>query len=240
MSDRNVGLFLPGHVSPELVARTLLETPGLDAAELQGEEAPRVGHGSWKGRPFTHVGLRLFEVGGLLLFDGVEVPGPDELEMRLGTGLSRQAGSAVYLRYDDESAVGGHALFEAGRLVSRAAVDGRESRPVLRHLSGERVLEAMDASDWVWTPISEAVEAGARPLFGDGVRSDDDIAALIDAAGAKPISLQGRPAAGPQASPQASPRPEPRPEPRAEPRAQAAQGGLLGKLARKVADKIRR
>ncbi len=237
MSERNVGLFVPGHLTPEHVARALLDTPGVDPAELQGEEAPRVGHGTWKGRPYTHVGLRLFEVGGLLLFDGKEVPGADEVEMRLGAALSRQAGSAVYLRYDDEAAVGGHARFEAGRLVSRAAIDGRESRPVLRHLSGERLLEGVDASDWVWTPIAEAVADGARPIFGDGVRNDDDIEALIEAAAAKPISLQNvRSAPAPAAAAPQAARPEP--APRAAP--PPPQKGLLGKLASKVADKIRR
>lgn len=237
MSDRNVGLFLSGHVSPQAVAAALLAVPGVNPDELSGEEAPRVGHGTWKGRPFTHVGLRLFEVGGLLLFDGAAVPGPEEVEMKLAEALSRQAGTAVYLRYDDESAVGGHARFEGGRLVSRVAIDGRESRPVLRDLQGERVLENVDASDWVWTPIAEAVEAGAKPIFGEGIRSDEDIETLIHTAAATPIALRAAP------SPQAArPAPQPAPRPAAEEPAGAQEGGggLFGRLARKVAGKIRR
>lgn len=236
MSDRNTGLFLPGHVPADAVAQALLSTPGLDASELTGDEAPRVGHGSWKGRPYTHVGLRLFEVGGLLLIDSVATPAAEELEMQLDTALSRRAGEAVFLLYDDEAGVGGHARFSSGRLASRRVIDGRANRPVVRDLGGERPLENVDASDWVWAPIAEAVEAGATPVFGPGVRSDDDIEALIRGANAQPVSLSG--ARGGASKAAEAPRPEParREERRAEP---PSGGGLLGRLARKVAGKVR-
>ena len=231
MSDRNTGLFLAGHQTADAVGRAFVEVFGPASAELVGEEAPRLGHASWKGRPYTHIGLRLFEVGGLLLFDAEGVPSADEPEMRLGAALSKLAGQAVYLRYDDEAAVGGHARFEGGRLVSRAAIDGRESRPVLRDLSGQRVLEGVDASDWVWTPIADAVEAGATPIFGPGLRTDEDIATLISYAGANPITLGSATAARP------APAPAPRPAPQAAPH---AGGGLLGRLAKRVSERIKR
>lgn len=231
MSERNSGLFLAGHQPAAAVGRVFAEVFGPASAELVGEEAPRLGHGTRNGRAYTHIGLRLFEVGGLLLFDSEGLPADDEPEMRLGAALSRLAGQAVYLRYDDESAVGGHARFEGGRLVSRAAIDGRESRPVLRDLSGQRVLEGVDASDWVWTPIGDAVEAGATPLVGPGLRSDDDIEALISGANATPIVIGA--AGAPRPAPQAAPRPTPQAAPH-------TGGGLLGRLAKRVGERIKR
>lgn len=232
MSDRNIGLFLPGHVAPDAVVRALLAIPDLSAGDFQGEEAPRVGHGSWNGRPYTHVALRLFEVGGLLLLDAVGLPPAQEVEMALATSLSKLAGSAVYLAYNDESALGGHARFEGGSLVSRRAIDGRGNRPVVRDLAGETPLQSVDASDWVWTPIADAVEAGALPLFGAGFRTDDDIAKAIELANAKaaPMTTPAASAASP------APRPAPTP-PKAAPEARAS--GLLGRLARKVSDKVK-
>ena len=237
MSDRNTGLFLSGHVAPEAVAQALLSTPGLDVAELSGDEAPRVGHGSRQGRPYTHIGLRLFEVGGLLLIDGVGAPGPDELEMRLGAALSKGAGEAVYLLYDDEAGVGGHARFSGGRLVSRKVIDGRANRPVVRDLDGERPLENVDPSDWVWAPIAEAVDAGATPIFGAGVRTDDDIESLIAGANSAPLDLSAAPKAAAPKAQEAKPAAAPK---AAEPASsEPARGSLLGRLARKVAGKVR-
>lgn len=235
MSDRNIGLFLPGHVAPDAVVRALLSAAGVSASDFQGEEAPRVGHGSWAGRPYTHVGLRLFELGGLLLLDAVGLPGPDEVEMVLASTLSRSAGSAIYLCYNDESALGGHARFEAGRLISRRVVDGRGNRPAVRDLNGEQALVGVDASDWVWTPIADAVEEGAKSLFGPGFRTDDDIARAIDGANSTPVAVVAtvappRPVAS---AATAAPRAE---APRAE---SALGGGLLGRLARKVADRVK-
>lgn len=246
MSDRNTGLFLSGHVPKEAVVQALLSTPGVDPAELTGDEAPRVGHGARGGRLYTHVGLRLFEVGGLLLIDAVGAPGPDELEMRLGAALSAGGGEAVYLLYDDEGGVGGHARFSGGRLVSRSVIDGRANRPVVRDLEGERPLQDVDPSDWVWAPIAAAVEAGATPIFGAGVRTDDDIEALIQGAAAQPVSLSASAApqaprrAEPSAPSSSAPSAGPASGPSASKAAEAPRGGgLLGRLARKVAGKVR-
>ncbi|MCB9745075.1 MAG: hypothetical protein H6740_20975 [Alphaproteobacteria bacterium] len=199
MSERSTGLFVAGHVDPQEVAATLLRAPGVRAADLQGEETPRVGHGQRGEVPFTHVGLRLFELGGLLLIDRTELPGADELEAYLGMQLSGAHGQALFLHYDDEQGVGGHALYEDGVLVSRQAVDGRWDEPIFRDLDGERVLDDVDPSHWVWPRIADAVEAGARRLFGEGVRSDDDIEALIKAAAATPVPVSpARPEAPPR------------------------------------------
>ena len=45
MPERPTGLFLPGHAPGPALAALLLQAPGLTAADLSGEEAPRVGHG---------------------------------------------------------------------------------------------------------------------------------------------------------------------------------------------------
>ncbi len=205
MSDRNTGLFVAGHVPVEAVAELLARAPGATGEGLVGEEGPRVGHGEWQGHAFTHVALRLFEVGGLLLMDRTEVPDSRELEVHLGAGLSREAGHAVYLFYDEERGAGGHARFQDGRLVSRVAFDGRSFTEVVRDLDGERPVEDLDPSDWLWPLIGEAVEAGARPVLGPGVRTDDDLEAIIRAAGSTPIPREAPPVAAPQASPQMRP-----------------------------------
>ncbi len=206
MSDRNTGLFTAGHVPVAAVAELLAKAPGGTAGVLRGEEGPRVGHGEWQGHLFTHVALRLFEVGGLLLMDQADVPDSRELEVHLGAGLSRIAGHAVFLFYDEERGAGGHARFQDGRLVSRVAFDGRGFAEVVRDLGGEREVEGLDPSEWLWPLIGEAVEDGARPLFGPGVRTDDDLEAVIRAAGSEPIvrepSAANQPQAGPQMRPQ--------------------------------------
>jgi hypothetical protein len=205
MSDRNTGLFAAGHVPVEAVADLLAKAPGGSAAALIGDEGPRVGHGEWQGQPFTHVALRLFEVGGLLLMDQASVPDSRELEVHLGTGLSRLATHAVYLFYDEERGAGGHARFQDGRLVSRVAFDGRGFSEVVRDLNGERPIEDLDPSDWLWPLIGEAVEDGARPVLGAGVRTDDDLEAVIRAAGSEAIEREPTPVIQPQASPQMRP-----------------------------------
>ncbi|MCK6520291.1 hypothetical protein L6R49_02515 [Myxococcota bacterium] len=200
MSERSTGLFLPGHVPAHALAALLAQAPGVQPADLSGEEAPRVGHGAREGRPYTHLALRLFEVGGLALMEQERPPGPEELEMWLGERLSRAYGLALYAHYDDERGAGGHALFRDGRLVSRAVIDGRLDRPVRRGLGAEEPLANVDPSDWVWPHIAEAVEAGTSALFGPGVRTDDDLAAIIQAAAAAPVSVTPpRPAAPPPA-----------------------------------------
>jgi hypothetical protein len=181
MSERNTALLLPGHVpGPEIVER-LLQIPELSPSDLQGDEAPRVGHGSRDGRDYTFVGLRLFELGGLLLFDRLELPGDDEPEVHLGRSLSASLGTAVFVFYDEENAVGGHAVFRGGMLTERDAVDGRWDEPMRRGLDSETVLADLDASDWIWPALADAVDAGAAVIVGPGVRDDDGIEALINA-----------------------------------------------------------
>ncbi len=203
MSDRNTGLFVAGHLAPEEVAEVFAKAP--QSAELVGEEGPRVGHGDRDGHPFTHIGLRLFEAGGLLLMDEVELPGSQELEMHLGAALSSLATHAVYLFYDEERGAGGHARFQDGRIVSRAVFDGREFTPVARDLDGERPIEELDPSDWIWPLIAEALETGARPIFGPGVRTDDDLEELIRRAGGEPVTREAEPVHQPQSAPQMRP-----------------------------------
>ncbi|MDP2314105.1 MAG: hypothetical protein Q8P41_14480 [Pseudomonadota bacterium] len=184
MSDRNTGLFLPGHVPAAAIAAVAWGAPGVSVEQLRGDEAVRVGHGTRDGRPYTHVGLRLFEVGGLLLLDQPDLPGADELERVLGDTLSARYGQAVFLFYDEVNAAGGHARFEGGRLVSRLVYDGRGSVPVRRTLGRDEVLVGLDPSDWVWVPGAAAVEAGAAAILGPGIRDDDDIERLITGAAA--------------------------------------------------------
>ena len=190
MSARNTGLFVAGHVPPAEVEAALLATPGLDVSLFVGEEAVRVSHGQREGRAYTHVGLRLWEEGGLRLMDQAPLPGPEEPEMHLGQALSARHGEAAYLFYDEEHGAGGAALFRGGRLVARSALDARVLRPVLRTLDGEeRVLVGLDPSDWIWRPASEAIAEAAASIVGPGIRDDDDIAALIEAA--SPAAPQG-------------------------------------------------
>lgn len=200
MSDRNTALLIPGHAPPEALLRLILAAPGVRAEDFAGDEAPRVGHGVRQGRPFTHLALRVFEVGGLLLLDNLALPGPDELECYLGRELSKTYGKAVFILYDEEQAAGGHALFEAGKLAKRLAVDGRWGAPVRREGESEEVLQDLDPSSWVWPGIADAVEAGASPIVGPGVRTDDDIAALIALAAARPVQPAAAPAAPPPAA----------------------------------------
>jgi hypothetical protein len=187
VSKRNTGLFLPGHHTPEAIAEAFWSAPGLPTEHFIGAEVPRLGHGTRDGRPYTHFALRLFEVAGLRLMDDHPLPGPDDLELHLGCVLSKLAGQATYLFYDEENAAGGAARFADGALVGRVCFDARDTQPVRRDEQGETPLVGLNPSDWIWKPASEAIEAAAAPLVGPGVRDDDDIAALIEAAGATPI-----------------------------------------------------
>lgn len=199
MSERNTGLFLPGHVPAADIGALLWQAPGVNPEELRGDEALRVGHGTRDGRAYTHVGLRLFEVGGLLLLDQQDLPAEDELERVLGESLSARHGQAVFLFYDEVNAAGGHARFEAGRLVSRLMYDARGNVPVRRTMEREEALSGLDPSDWVWVPSADAVAAGAAPILGPGIRDDDDIAKLIEGAAAvaiEPPTLAAKPAVG--------------------------------------------
>lgn len=211
MSERNTGLFLPGHVAPHLVARAFMGLTKVAPSEFLGEEAPRVGHGLREGREYTHVGLRFFEVAGLLLMDRDAIPAEDEVEMELGASLSREAGLAVYLFYDEENAAGGAATFRDGRLVDRECWDARELQPMHRHMMGASPANDLDTSDWIWLPASEAVARTAEPVVGPGVRTDDEICELIEAAAAEPLDLSQARRAEPRGA-----APPPAPRPRAE------------------------
>ncbi len=186
MSERNTGLFLPGHVSPLEVAEMLSQAGG----RSPGPGAVRVGHGTWKGRKFTHVGVEAFEVGGLLLMEAVELPPEADPEMVLGGGLSAAHGLAVYLFYDEELGAGGHAIFRDGTLESRRIVDGRDLDPVVRDLEEETPVVDLDPSEWIWPLVGDLVEAGAKVVVGPGIRTDDDIEALINEAGGEVAKVE--------------------------------------------------
>ncbi len=179
MSARNTGLFVAGVVEPQRAATLFWEHPAVRGQALPPAEHPRVGHGEHAGKPFTLVSLRLFEEGGVLLLDQAEPPGADDLEQVLGRGLSADGGAAVFLGYDEERGSGGFALFEDGRLVGRRVIDGRGYQPVERDLEGEHPLDVEDEEAWLWEDIGAAVEEGAARVLGEGVRTDDDLAAII-------------------------------------------------------------
>ncbi|MCK6501889.1 hypothetical protein L6R53_00550 [Myxococcota bacterium] len=180
MSTRNTGVFLSGHVPPAEVAQAVWSWPGFLEGDLRGAEAPRAGQGERGGLRYTLLALRLFEVGGLLTLDRAEVPPEDDLEIHVGRQLSRDR-AVVFLHFDEERGAGGYARFEGGRLVARRVVDGRDYQPVARDLGGERPLPVADEEAWIWADISDALEEGAAPVLGPGVRTDDDLAAIIAA-----------------------------------------------------------
>ena len=107
--------------------------------------------------------------------------------------------------------------------MSRAVIDGRLDRPVRRGLGAEEPLANVDPSDWVWPHIAEAVEAGTTALFGPGVRTDDDLAAIIQAAAAAPVTDTPRAAAS-----QAAAEPPVHSGPRKRDKLKGALKGLLG------------
>ncbi len=117
MSERNLGVFLPGHIPADAVDAALARALPPDA-----RAGRQVGHGERGGRPYTHLGLPVVE-GGMLLFSGPVQE--DDLELALGRALSEDFGEAVFLQYDDELGWGGHARFEGGALASLEAIDGR-------------------------------------------------------------------------------------------------------------------
>lgn len=132
------------------------------------------------------------------MLDDAALPDDDDLEIRLGARLSARAGRAAYLFYDEENGAGGAAVFTDGALTSRLCFDARDTQPVRRDMTEEIALVGLDPSDWIWVPASEAIEAAAAPLVGGGIRDDDDIAALIEAASATFLT---RPAAPEPAAP---------------------------------------
>jgi hypothetical protein len=189
VSERNTGLFVAGHLPDGAVAAALAQWPGFSPEHFTGAEGPRVGRGTRDGRPYTHVALRVFEVAGLRLLDEDQAPPEDDLECVLGRALSASGGRAVFAFYDEEQAAGGAAVFVDGQRVSRCCFDARDTAPVRRDDSGTTRLQDLDPSDWIWVPASDTIEAALRPLVGPGVRTDDELEALIEAAAAEPISL---------------------------------------------------
>jgi len=195
MSERNTALLIRGHAPSPTVVAAIRAAFGPLLAELTGVEAPRLGHGERLGQPFTLVSLRLFEVAGLRVLDDDNVPGSDDVEVALATALSAGGGAALYLHYDEERGAGGHALWRNGRLASRRYYDGRGFGPVLRDLDGEHEIAEPEEGDWIWDLIGDAIEEGATPILGPGVRTDDDLEAVIRAAAAEPLSLTEPPPA---------------------------------------------
>ncbi len=191
MSARNTGLFVTGHVDPAEVGAVFWTHPTVGAAALSDEEAPRVGHGERDGKPFSLVALRLFELGGVLLLESGELVGEDDLERELGRALSSGGRTAVFLHYDEERGAGGHALFRDGKLVDRQVVDGKQYQPVVRDLAGERPFEVADEEAWIWEAIGDAVEAGATAVLGPGVRTDDDLEAIIESVTLRSVDRAG-------------------------------------------------
>lgn len=178
MSERNTALLLPGHVPVEDILSAIASIP--DVGALEGEEAPRVGHGRWRGVAYTFVGWRLFELGGLALLEELDLKGGDEPEVHLGERLSRDHDKAVFVLYDEETAYGGFSVFHAGRLVDRKAIDARWDVPVRRTLIQEDVLDDLDASDWIWPMLGDFIEEATGLIGLEGVRTDDDIEKLIE------------------------------------------------------------
>jgi len=193
MSERNTALLLTGHVPAERVAAAIRSAFGPLLAELTGDECPRLGHGTRLGQDFTLVAVRLFEVGGLRILEDPALPGRDDLEQALGCALSSGGGAAVFVHHDEERGAGGHALFRNGQLAGRRFYDGRGLGPVLRDLDGEHEIAEPDEGDWIWDLIGDAVEEGTAPIVGRGVRTDDDLEAVIKAASPLPLDLTAPP-----------------------------------------------
>ncbi len=198
MSERNTALLVPGHVDVDEVLTLLESVPGVGRGALAGDEAPRIGHGRRGGRDFTFIGWRLFELGGLTLLERSEDVDSDEPEVFVGDRLSSAHGDAVFLLYEEETAFGGYTWFHAGRLEERKAVDGRWGEVVSRGLREEHVVEDIDPSEWVWPLLAELIDEGSQLILGaPGLRTDDDIAALILSTEPKVCARDAAPAAQP-------------------------------------------
>ena len=57
------------------------------------------------------------------------------------------------------------------------------------------VAAVANGCDWVWPLIADALEQGARSIVGMGIRDDDDIESLIEAAGSMAVEEFTRPSA---------------------------------------------
>ena len=208
MSSRNTGLFVSGHLSEETAER--LRSNGI-----------RVGQSTRRRKRYTHLGLPELEDNGSVLFDQLEIPSEDPL-VSLLEDISQEQGKAVLLFCDDETGAGGHVFYEQGKLSSRRIIDGRAYTPVERSIDSETVLDELDSSDWVWPLIGDALEQGARAVVGLGVRDDDDVESLIEAAGSMAIEEFTRPSAQ-----------QPAPEAQVRGRSERV-GRLLGRIRRRL------
>lgn len=184
MATTDTGLFLRGEHDIEDVATTIWGAPGVSTNDFIGTEAVRVGSATIDGVTYTHVGLRLFEAAGLLVLEE-DGSAPDDFEIWVGRALSKRAGAALYLQYDVDRRIGGHALFVDGELSSRHVIDGRTADPVERGLEGSEPLEIEPEN--VWALMADALAEGAAAIFAHPVASESAVAALIDAADAEPI-----------------------------------------------------
>ena len=188
MSSRNTGLFVSGHISENTTAT--LQSQGI-----------RVGLSTRRRKRYTHLGVPDLEEHGSPLFDQLDLPAKDPV-VALLQETSSEYGKAVLLFCDDETGAGGHVLFEKGVLQSRRIIDGRAYTPVERDAKAEVPLENLDSSEWVWPLIGDALEQGARSVVGMGIRDDDDIEALIEAAGSMAVEEFKRPSSQ-QSAPEA-------------------------------------
>ena len=181
MSSRNTGLFVSGHLSES--ASQALQADGI-----------RVGFSTRRRKRYTHLGIPDLEEHGSPLLDQLEIPASGPV-LTILQQTSSEYGRAVLLFCDDETGAGGHVLFEKGVLQSRRIIDGRAYTPVERTQTEEIPLENLDSSDWVWPLIGDALEQGARAVVGLGIRDDDDIERLIEAAGSMAVEEFKRPSA---------------------------------------------
>ena len=145
---------------------------------------------------------------GSELFDVLDISTTPHRPHQLALQLSKTYKRAVLLFCDDEEAAGGHVLFVDGELSSREIIDGRGYTPLRRTLNQEQQIEELDPSDWVWPFIGDAVEKGAKPIVGTGIRDDDTIEQLMADAGSLYQEDYSRPAAPPPPTAQVRPRRE--------------------------------
>lgn len=193
MSDRNTLLLVSEPITEQQVSAAFCTAFGDSIAELEGIEAPRLGRVSRGAQSITVISLRLFEVGGVRSLEDDVVPPADDEEVALAVALSQGGRTVCFVHYDEERGAGGHVVWRNGQLASRRFYDGRGLGVVLRDLEGSHPIAEPEDGDWIWDLIGDAVEEGVRDFAGAGVRTDDDIEALIREADPRPVSLAERP-----------------------------------------------
>ncbi len=187
MSSRNTGIFVSGHIAPDAIADVLWTPHGLNPRDFVGDEAIRAGQGTVDDVSYTLVTARVFAIAGFAMLDRPELPEEADIEMVIGAVLSKAFGTVVFLAYDDERGWGGFARFKNGRCEERQAIDARGTQPVKRTMTGDVVLSGIDESEWIWPDLSRLVEAGAQPVLGPGIQTDDDIEKRVVAAAVSAI-----------------------------------------------------